>query len=89
MVTASSQGVAFGGEYTATFGAFSSGTASMFESAMVARMRASAAGVDGLDAHAAHGGLPAHVGAVREEEGAAPVVQEPLRLHPLLRASSR
>ena len=30
MVTASSHGAALGGAYTATFGAFSSGTASMF-----------------------------------------------------------
>ena len=42
MVTASSHGAAFGGAYTATFGAFSSGTASMFSIWISARMPSNA-----------------------------------------------
>ncbi len=77
-VTASSHGSASDGVYTAIFGAFSSGTASMLLAAISRANLAELRVVDRLDGDAGEAGLTAQLRRVGEQERAAAIVEQPL-----------
>ena len=77
-VTASSHGSASGGVYTAIFGAFSSGTASMLFAAISRADLAELRVVDRLEGDARQARLAAQLRRIGEQERAAAIVEQPL-----------
>src|SRR6267143_1610529 len=92
IVTASSQGGALGGTYTATLGAFSSGTASMLLASISPRMAVTRVSYR-LERDARERRVAPDGGPVRQQERSAAIVQKPLgldsRLHDAIRDAVR